>query len=197
MTNEEKNKVLKRDGIPVHFLTFWDMYSDGIIGYIFIWFLICYFMGSAGAKDGGDISGGFVIGIICALIFFPFYYVLILAPKASNKNQFKGESIFFNCVHCGSRLFCSLPGKRINCEHCKKDNGYFNGKVYKITKENKRCFQTDEEITNDILEKKLKQSISNDKSTDNLKQIKELKELLDMGAITQEEFDEKKKELLK
>ena len=31
---------------------------------------------------------------------------------------------------------------------------------------------------------------------DNLDKIKKLKELLDMGAITQEEFDEKKKELL-
>ena len=30
-----------------------------------------------------------------------------------------------------------------------------------------------------------------------LSEIKELKELLDMGAITQQEFDEKKKELLK
>lgn len=34
-------------------------------------------------------------------------------------------------------------------------------------------------------------------SGNNLSQIKELKELLDMGAITQEEFDKKKKELLK
>lgn len=31
---------------------------------------------------------------------------------------------------------------------------------------------------------------------DNFDKIKKLKELLDMGAITQEEFDEKKKELL-
>ena len=31
---------------------------------------------------------------------------------------------------------------------------------------------------------------------DNLEQIKKLKELLDLGAITQEEFDAKKKELL-
>lgn len=34
-------------------------------------------------------------------------------------------------------------------------------------------------------------------SKSNLSEIKELKELLDMGAITQEEFNEKKKELLK
>ena len=31
---------------------------------------------------------------------------------------------------------------------------------------------------------------------DNLEQIKKLKELLDLGAITQEEFDEKRKEIL-
>ena len=40
-----------------------------------------------------------------------------------------------------------------------------------------------------------KKSESTSKS--NLNEIKELKELLDMGAITQEEFNEKKKELLK
>ena len=34
------------------------------------------------------------------------------------------------------------------------------------------------------------------RSTSNFAQIKELKELLDMGAITQEEFDAKKSELL-
>ena len=39
------------------------------------------------------------------------------------------------------------------------------------------------------------QSVSKD-TTDALKGIKSLKELLDMGAITQEEFDEKKKQLL-
>ena len=34
------------------------------------------------------------------------------------------------------------------------------------------------------------------KKEDNLEQIKKLKELLDMGAITQEEFEKKKKQLL-
>lgn len=38
---------------------------------------------------------------------------------------------------------------------------------------------------------------NNKPQKNNLSEIKELKELLDMGAITQEEFDEKKKELLK
>ena len=40
-----------------------------------------------------------------------------------------------------------------------------------------------------------KKESSKDKE-DNLEQIKKLKELLDLGAITQEEFDAKKKELL-
>lgn len=38
---------------------------------------------------------------------------------------------------------------------------------------------------------------NNKPQKNNLSEIKELKELFDMGAITQEEFDEKKKELLK
>ena len=37
---------------------------------------------------------------------------------------------------------------------------------------------------------------ASDKKEDNLEQIKKLKELLDLGAISQEEFDKKKKELL-
>ena len=39
--------------------------------------------------------------------------------------------------------------------------------------------------------------MNNKPQKNNLNEIKELKELLDMGAITQEEFNEKKKELLK
>ena len=35
------------------------------------------------------------------------------------------------------------------------------------------------------------------RTEDSLDKIKKLKELLDMGALTQEEFDAKKKELLK
>ena len=34
------------------------------------------------------------------------------------------------------------------------------------------------------------------KNLSNIEQVKQLKELLDMGALTQDEFDRKKKELL-
>lgn len=47
------------------------------------------------------------------------------------------------------------------------------------------------ERTNELLEKQLNYNTTLYKL--NMEQIKELKELLDIGAITQEEFDEKKK----
>lgn len=47
------------------------------------------------------------------------------------------------------------------------------------------------ERTNELLEKQLNYNTTLNKL--NMEQIKELKELLDIGAITQEEFDEKKK----
>lgn len=57
----------------------------------------------------------------------------------------------------------------------------------------------DKEVDNfiQIVNEKIKQtpSIEKEMPIDNLQQLKTLKELLDMGAITQEEFDEKKLEL--
>lgn len=46
------------------------------------------------------------------------------------------------------------------------------------------------------ISKLLSKKLSQKNTDDNLEKIKQLKELLDMGAITQEEFDAKKKELL-
>ena len=48
-----------------------------------------------------------------------------------------------------------------------------------------------------IILKSNKVSTKRNTSSSNLDEIKKLKELLDMEAITQEEFDDKKKELLK
>ena len=81
----------------------------------------------------------------------------------------------------------------MTCPNCKEEVGFDYNKVYKITKENEKYFKTEQEKTNILLEKQLNDNA--DKS--NLAQIKELKELLDMGAISQEEYDKKKKELLK
>lgn len=51
------------------------------------------------------------------------------------------------------------------------------------------------ERTNELLEKKLNYNTTLNKS--NMERIKELKKLLDMGMIPQEEYDAKKKDLLK
>lgn len=51
------------------------------------------------------------------------------------------------------------------------------------------------ERTNELLEKQLNYNTTLKKS--NMERIKELKKLLDMGMIPQEEYDAKKKDLLK
>ncbi|WP_024292821.1 SHOCT domain-containing protein [Lacrimispora indolis] len=56
--------------------------------------------------------------------------------------------------------------------------------------------KTDSQIQCFKIEKELSISSSSKEISDSLKGIKALKELLDMGAITQEEFDTKKKQLL-
>lgn len=79
-----------------------------------------------------------------------------------------------------------------------KSNNFFN--------ENSFTYETNisEDIINEVIQfinKKIEECKSGINTTvktqaTSLEQIKTLKELLDMGAITQEEFDKKKKELL-
>lgn len=52
------------------------------------------------------------------------------------------------------------------------------------------------QIISSLLVNRQRKELSQKESIDNVDEIKKLKELLDMGIITQEEFDKKKKELL-
>ena len=133
-------------------------------------------------------SVGFMIGIIVSLVFAIPIGLLTL----SNNSAVKGK-----CPHCNAYISYSMSfdGMKCICPICNKTFGYYNMKFYKINDENKSYFQTESEKTNELLEKQLNSNVVQNKS--NIEQIKGLKELLDIGAITQEEFDEKKKELLK
>ena len=67
------------------------------------------------------------------------------------------------------------------------------------TKEYQSLFTSwsDSETENEF-NRLLKLSVRNTKATDNpIQKIKELKELLDMGAISEDEFKEKKQQLLR
>ena len=128
---------------------------------------------------------GLVMGIIVLLLFG----LPLVIGTMSNNSAIKG-----NCPYCNVFVTSdvSVNGMRLQCHSCKKTFGYYDMKFYKITDENKSFFQSQQEKTNELLKQQLEQK---DKS--NLEQLKELKELLDMDAITQDEYDKKKKELLK
>ncbi|WP_338343206.1 PH domain-containing protein [Fructobacillus evanidus] len=116
-----------------------------------------------------------------------------------NKNMFVGgdyEEIGFdyiNAVSYSSKFVLSTimitnGANTIAIENVDKHNApIFVEKLKKAvqdkTADNQQLFQA-------------QQPVQPQPQTSNLGQIKELKELLDMGAITQEEFDLKKKELL-
>lgn len=180
MSEEEKHKILKGKGNSVHVFNYWDTHKNVIYTTI-----------------GITIFMMLIIGTV-ALVIIPlpvFFFGEII--RANESKKFKGISIYYDCPHCNATNWVSMPrGLKFNCCNCKKDVGFFDGKVYKITKENEKCFLTENEITNKLISKQTKKE-NKDSNKSNLAQIKELKELLDMGAISQEEFDNKKKELLK
>ena len=90
------------------------------------------------------------------------------------KTTFNGK-----CPHCNQNIWIDAvaytEGSKFNCPLC--------GKALKLS--NQYFCVINEEISHDL---------SN--SMSNLQQIKELKELLDLGAITQSEYETKKAELL-
>ena len=175
-------KIELKNGQTVHHCSFWDR-TKGML--ITSWII------------------SFVIGISTENIGNAFvFWIPLLIPIWIGKTilqsigliPFKDTcSISFSCPYCKIKSWFLFPSLRMTCPNCKKEVGYYEDKVYKITKENENHFKTEQEKTNILLEKQLNDNASDSKLT----QIKELKELLDMGAITQEEFDEKKKELLK
>lgn len=172
MMNDEKDKL--GTGVPVS-----RKHSTGLGTIILcglpIIILFTIFLGGT----------GFIMGLIVLLIFG----IPLAIGTMSSNSAIKG-----NCPYCNTFVTSgvSVDGMKLQCHSCKKTFGYYDMKFYKITDENKSYFQTQQEKTNELLKQQLEQK---DKS--NLEQLKELKELLDMNAITKEEFEQKKKELLK
>lgn len=133
---------------------------------------------------------GLILSGLYALFFFVEFLILIKDKSAwldlLGFLAFGGLSYLF--------IFLVIKGKRkykidfMNAIHTNKDN---DDKIALLVKEGKKIMKT---IPKE--DKKTKQSsIGNDGSS--YEEIKKLKELLDIGAITQEDYDQKKKELLK
>lgn len=175
-------KIELKDGQPVHHYNFWDR-TKGIL--IISW-IISFIIGISANNFGIAL-----IGWIPLLL--PIWFVRIILQGLDIIPLRDSSSISFNCPYCKTGISLLFPTLRTTCPNCKKEIGYHDDKVYKITKENEEYFNTEQEKTNILLKKHL----NDNAGKSNLSQIKELKELLDLGAITKEEFEEKKKELLK
>lgn len=122
------------------------------------------------------------------LLFFKLMFRLIgIIP-----DKIPDASFSCNCPYCNANVWFKVPNLRNKCPNCKEEIGLNDGMVYKIDENNSNYFKTENEKTNDLLENQVIKT-----SNTNLDELKKLKELLDIGAITKEEFEKKKSELLK
>lgn len=185
---DNQNETLK-GGSSVHHHTYWDSFQWRLYATLIITILIAIIHGNAGV----------VVYVIVpvSILVFTIYFILTAIGILPNRTEL---SIKFNCPHCNNSMWVEFPEQQMICPYCKKTIGYYRDKIYMVTKENEHYFQNELQKTNALLQKQFTSNnkvASNDTFANNISQIKELKELLDMGAISQEEFDEKKKELLK
>ena len=178
-----KKEKLK-NGTEVHYYSFWDSEK-----YIILLSSIVTLLSTI----LNNIPFPLIIGEFIGVIILFHFVRSILRTMRIIKEKFINTSISYICPKCDNKVWYTVPQIRMTCPNCKEEVGFDDNKVYKITKENEKYFKTEQEKTNTLLEKQLNNNV--DKS--NLAKIKELKALLDMDAITQEEYDKKKKELLK
>lgn len=185
---DNQNKTLK-GGSSVHHHTFWDSFQWRLYATLIITILIAIIYGNAGVVV-------YVIVPVSILVFSVYFFLTAIDILPTRTKW----AIKFNCPHCNNSMWAEFPEQQMICPYCKKTIGYYRDKVYKVTKENEHYFQNELQKTNALLQKQFASNnkvASNDTSVNNFSQIKELKELVDMGAISQDEFEEKKKELLK
>lgn len=185
---DNQNETLK-GGSSVHHHTFWDSFQWGLYATLIITILMAIIYGNAGVVV-------YVIVPVSILVFSVYFFLTAIDILPTRTKW----AIKFNCPHCNNSMWAEFPEQQMICPYCKKTIGYYRDKVYKVTKENEHYFQNELQKTNALLQKQFASNnkvASNDTSVNNFSQIKELKELVDMGAISQEEFEEKKKELLK
>ena len=178
-----KKEKLK-NGTEVHYYSFWDSEK-----YIILLSSIVTLLSTI----LNNIPFPLIIGEFIGVIILFHFVRSILRTMRIIQEKFINTSISYICPKCDNKVWYTVPQIRMTCPNWKEEVGFDDNKVYKITKENEKYFKTEQEKTNTLLEKQLNNNV--DKS--NLAKIKELKALLDMDAITQEEYDKKKKELLK
>lgn len=187
MSNKKEEKKINNKkigtGSPIHVYT-----SIEAFLWLFIPAAIVAIFTSMGSSN---FFASFLIetfaGTLLLYFFKAMFRVIGIIP-----DKIPDASFSCNCPYCDTNIWVKVPNIRNKCPNCKNEIGLSDGMVYKINKNNSKYFKTESEKTNDLLEIQVSKN-----SKTNLDELKKLKELLDSGAITQEEFDKKKKELLK
>jgi len=161
-----------------------------IIGVV-IWGLIWGFA-TLHVNESKGYDGGFWLGF-----FLGFIGLIIVACKANNsyKNDY-ASSILLSEVTKESNDRRLLASGGWKCTRCGRVNPSYTGTCG--CGGTKYGIQEIKQIEPEVVKKPevIKESVKNQQEIDNLKLIKEYKDLLDSGIITQEEFNLKKKQLL-
>lgn len=162
---------------------------------IISWLILCFVVGYVAQSVGRSFGSYFAI----ALILSPLIGFIILAikGKATDEEILNENEHILYCSTCNS-TYSSLGEKEEYCQQCGKLldettvlretwRGYSADRKAKLKNE----FAEGQHMRNGytVIQPVVKQ-------TSNADEIKKYKELLDMGAINQEEYDAKKKQIL-
>lgn len=167
----------------------------GIMIFI-VWLILCLVVGAVAQSMERSFTNYFLISIFLSPLIG--FIILAIKGRATQDEILNENKHIFYCSNCNS-VYSNTGSKEEYCPQCKKLLIETT-----ILAEDWRTYTRDKK-------EKMKQSFKNGeysrenigfinqpviKQVNNADEIKKYKELLDMGAITQEEFDTKKKQLL-
>ena len=166
-----------------------------LVAVIISWIVLCLVVGYVAQSVGRSFGSYFTIALLLSPIIG--FIILAIKGKATDEEILNENEHIFYCSNCNS-TYSSLGKKEEICPECGKSLDETT-----ILRETWRSYSADRKT-------KLKSEFANGQHMRNGSEIaqpvvnqvsdadelKKFKELLDMGIITQEEFDAKKKQLL-
>lgn len=130
---------------------------------------------------------GFFFGLIAVLVALS--KPESRAYSSSNTRYLSGVANTYSAERKRRNANREVDGSGWKCHYCNRVNHFYTGTC--------ACGKTKEDtLAFEAAQIQQLNQVEN-RTEDSLDKIKKLKDLLDMGALTQEEFDAKKKELLK
>ena len=165
---------------------------------IIFWVVLCFVCGLVASNCGRSFAAYFVLSLLLSPLIG--FIVLLIKGKITKDEVLDNTSHIFYCPKCSS-VYSGTSEGSTSCPDCKipmnettviADQWHSFDSQKKA--EMKKMFAEGKYMRNGtILGSQIEHFSSSDNNAD---QIKKYKELLDMGAITQEEYDGKKKQLL-